>query len=126
MKRIITSFIMTALLALAIPALSGTAMAQTRRNYNEGRTTGYYNPGRTTRYYTPNRTSRNHTYGQPNVYDRHRKAINIGVATGVGAVIGALFGGKKGALIGAAAGVAGGAIVTAKQSPRNYSRYYRY
>jgi hypothetical protein len=116
MKKIITSFIMTALLALAIPALSGTAMAQTRRYYSERRTTRYYTPDRTTDYYDS---------GAPNVYDRHRKAINIGVATGVGAVIGALFGGKKGAAIGAAAGVAGGAIITAKQAPRNYY-HYRY
>ena len=116
MKKIITSFIMTALLALAIPALSGTAMAQTRRYYSERRATRTYSRDRATGYYND---------GAPNVYDRHRKAINIGVATGVGAVIGALFGGKKGAAIGAAAGVVGGAIVTAKQSPRNYYRYRR-
>ena len=110
MKRFITSLIMTAMLAMAIPALSGTAMGQTRR---------YYNGSRVTRSYYGNQ--------QSNIYDRHRKAINIGVATGVGALLGSLFGGKKGALIGAAAGVAGGAILTAKQSPRNNNyRYRRY
>jgi len=98
---------MTAMLAIAIPTLSTSASAQTRR------------------YYSGSRVTRSYYGSQPNVYDRHRKAINIGVATGVGAVLGALFGGKKGALIGAAAGVAGGAIVTAKQSPRNYYRYNR-
>ncbi|MEQ1646585.1 MAG: hypothetical protein ABL959_24230, partial [Pyrinomonadaceae bacterium] len=64
---------------------------------------------------------------RPNVYDRHRKAINIGVATGAGAIIGGIFGGKKGALIGAGVGVATGAIITAKQKPRNTERYpYQY
>jgi len=106
MKKIITSLVMTAILAMTIPALSGTAMGQTRR---------YYSTSRVSRtYYTPQK---------PSFYDRHRKAINLGVSTGVGAILGALIGGKKGAVIGAAAGVAGGAIVTAKQSPRNYYRY---
>jgi hypothetical protein len=108
MKRFITTFLMTALLAISIPALSGTAMGQTR----------YYRSSRVTRSYYNN--------NQPNVYDRHRKAINIGVATGIGALLGGIIGGKKGAVIGAAAGVAGGAIVNAKQSPRNYTRYRRY
>jgi hypothetical protein len=108
MKRFITTFLMTALLAMAIPALSGTAIGQTR----------YYRSSRVNRTYYDTQ--------QPNVYDRHRKAVNIGVATGIGALLGGLLGGKKGALIGAAAGVAGGAIVTAKQSPRNGYRYRRY
>jgi outer membrane lipoprotein SlyB len=114
MKRFITSLIMTAVLAMTIPALSTSASAQTRRYYNNTRTSRYYSPGTTTRYYTN---------GQPNVYDRHRKAINIAAATGVGAILGALFGGRKGAVIGAAAGAVGGVIVTKKQSPRNYYRY---
>lgn len=63
-------------------------------------------------------------YGkQPNVYDRHRKAINLSVGTAAGAAVGAAVGGKKGALIGAGVGLAAGAIVTAKQKPRNYPRY---
>lgn len=63
-------------------------------------------------------------YGkQPNVYDRHRKAINLSVGTAAGAAVGAAVGGKKGALIGAGIGLATGAIVTAKQKPRNYPRY---
>jgi len=101
---------MAIMLAVAIPALSGTASGQTRR-YDNNRTR-----------YTNRDQNRRGVYGyeQPNVYDRHRKAINIGVATGVGALIGALIGGKKGALIGGAAGVAGGYIVTKKQAPRNY------
>ncbi|QQS34525.1 MAG: hypothetical protein IPM50_12410 [Acidobacteriota bacterium] len=84
------------------------ARYQNRRNYgNEG----YYgNNG----YYEVK---------QPNVYDRHRKAINLSVGTAAGAAIGAAVGGKKGALIGAGVGLATGAIVTAKQKPRNYPRY---
>jgi len=108
MKRFITSLIMTAMLAIAIPTLSTTASAQTRRYY---------------RNYTPTRVTRTYTYGKPSFYSRHRKAVNIAAATGIGAILGGLFGGKKGALIGAAAGVAGGAIVTSKQGPRNYYRY---
>ncbi|MBX3292202.1 MAG: hypothetical protein KF881_04820 [Acidobacteria bacterium] len=60
---------------------------------------------------------------QPNVYDRHRKAINLSVGTAAGAAVGAAVGGKKGALIGAGVGLATGTIVTAKQKPRNYPRY---
>jgi hypothetical protein len=63
-------------------------------------------------------------YEQPNVYDRHRKAINIGGGAVAGAVLGAVLGGKKGALIGAAVGAAGGAIATKVQQPRNTP--YRY
>jgi hypothetical protein len=72
----------------------------------------YYDP-----YYDP--------YGsnQPGVYDRHRKAVNIGVGTVAGAAVGAAVGGRKGAIMGAAAGAIGGAIVTAKQRPRNYYPY---
>lgn len=99
---------MTAMLAIAIPAFSTTASAQTRRYY---------------RSYTPTRVTRTYTYGRPSFYSRHRKAVNIAAATGIGAILGGLFGGKRGALIGAAAGVAGGAIVTSRQSPRNYYRY---
>ena len=108
---------MAIMMAVTIPALAGTASAQ-RRGYdqNNNRNDGYYDQNYDNGY-------DNNNYRQPKVYDRHRKAINIGVATGAGALIGAIFGGKKGALIGAAAGVAGGAIITAKQRPRNYDRY---
>ncbi len=88
---------MAIMLAVTIPALTSTASAQTR---------GYYG------------------YGQPNVYDRHRKAINLGAGTVAGMLIGGLIGGRKGALIGAGAGAIGGVIVTKKQAPRNYYRFY--
>jgi osmotically inducible lipoprotein OsmB len=93
MKKYITTFVMMVMLAISIPMLSGTAAAQ--------------------------------SYGvsRPNIYNRHRKAVNIGGGALAGALLGALLGGKKGALIGAAVGAAGGAIVTKKQAPRNYYRY---
>lgn len=83
------------------------------------------------RYQNDRYNGRNGYYGnegyyevrQPNVYDRHRKAINLSVGTAAGAAVGAALGGKKGALIGAGVGLATGAIVTAKQKPRNYPRY---
>lgn len=121
---------MAAVLMVGIPA---AASAQTRycndNNRRSRNTRTYYNEN--ARYndrYDNDRYDNDgyvydNGYKKPNVYDRHRKAINIAVATGAGAVLGALLGGKKGALIGAAAGVAGGAIVTAKQKPRNYYRY---
>lgn len=65
-------------------------------------------------------------YQRPNVYDRHRNAINIGVGTGAGLLLGALIGGKKGALIGAAAGAGGSALYTYKINPKDNNRRYRY
>lgn len=125
-KKFYAALMMAAMLAVAIPAFADTASAQRRDNrkyqreqrYENRNYDPYYNGG----YYDDD-------YDRPNVYDRHRKAINIGVATAAGAVIGAMIGGKKGALIGAGAGVVTGAIITAKQKPRNTERYdypYRY
>ena len=124
--------------AVTIPALAGSASAQRRdkdRNarYND-RNDDRYNDNRNNddRYNDDQNYEDDYYYDQygnrqPKVYDRHRKAINIGVATGAGAVLGAIFGGKKGAIIGAAAGAATGAIITAKQKPRNTNRYpYQY
>src|SRR5215204_1328206 len=113
MKKYISTFVMLAMLAVSVPMLAGSASAQRRVYYNDGRYTRNYDQ----QYYD------NYGYDEPNVYDKHRKAINLAAGTGIGAVIGALIGGKKGALIGGAAGLAGGAIVTAKQSPRNTTRY---
>lgn len=125
MKKYITALVMAAVLGVMTPI---AATAQTRscntRTSRESRTQytndRYYNDG----YYDDGYDTYN-DYGtkKPNVYDRHRKAMNIALATGAGAIIGALIGGKKGALIGAGAGVAAGAIVTKKQSSRNYPRY---
>lgn len=135
-QKFVTTFLMAIMFAVAIPALAGTASAQRHdndRNRRYSRDNDRYNNNRSydnrsydDQYYEDDYYDQ---YGnkQPNVYDRHRKAINIGVATGAGAVLGAIFGGKKGAIIGAVAGAATGAIVTAKQKPRNPNNYpYQY
>jgi hypothetical protein len=103
MKKIITTFMMMALMAVAIPMLGTSADAQTRY--------------RTRRTYTQ-------TYERPNFYQRHRNLINIGIGTAAGALLGGLIGGKKGALIGTAAGAGGAALYTYKLNPKT-NRYYR-
>lgn len=120
MRKYISALVLSSVFAAMIPLSATTAAAQTRYSsrYRESRQAQtYYNNGvyGNNGYYAGN--------GRPNVYQRHRKAVNIAVATGAGAILGALLGGKKGALIGAAAGVAGGAIITKKQAPKNYYRY---
>ncbi len=121
---------MAAMVAVTIPAMTITSFAQTRCNSNNRQYRGqsresaqYYNDSQ---YNDDNYQYDNGGYrsGQPNVYDRHRKAANIAIGTGAGAIIGALIGGKKGALIGAAAGVVGGVIITKKQNRKNYYRQY--
>ncbi len=103
LKKYVSTFVMLAMMAVMMPLAASTASGQTR----------YYG----------NRTTRNQvTYKRPNVYQRHRKAFNLGIGTGAGAIIGGLIGGGKGAAIGALAGLGGGAIVTAKQKPKNYVR----
>ena len=102
-KRYITTFLMAIMMAVTIPALAGSAAAQTNRNYG-----------------TQQRSRV--VYKRPNVYRRHRKAFNIGVGTGIGALVGGLIGGKKGVVIGGLAGAGGGALVTHKQRPKNYVR----
>jgi hypothetical protein len=119
MKKYMSTFVMLAMLAVSVPMLAGSASAQRRTYYNDGRYNQTYNRG----YYNYDQGYYNENYDQPNVYDKHRKAINLAAGTGIGAIIGGLIGGKKGALIGGAAGLAGGAIVTAKQKPRNTTRY---
>jgi hypothetical protein len=106
MKKIITTFLMTGLMALMIPMFAMDATAQT------------------TRYRSQQRYSER--YRKPSVYKRHRNLINIGIGTGAGALIGALVGGKKGALIGGAIGAGGSALYTYKLNPktRRYERVY--
>jgi len=104
MKKIITTFMM----AVMVPLMSGSATAQTRRSYNGN---SRYNSS---------------VYKKPNVYDRHRNLINIGIGTGAGALIGALLGGKKGALIGTAIGAGGSALYTYKINPKTKKSYRVY
>ena len=126
MKRFITTFLTTAMLAVTIPAMATTSIAQTRNcDSNNQR---YQNESREYSQYANEADQYDRVQyrndGRPNVYQRHRKSMNIAIATGAGAIIGGLIGGKKGALIGAAAGVAGGVVVTKKQAPNNYYRRY--
>jgi uncharacterized protein YcfJ len=108
MKKIITTFMMMALMAVALPMFATSADAQTRR------------------YRTRQAVAT--TYERPSFYRRHRNLINIAVGTGAGALLGGLIGGKKGALIGTAAGAGGSALYTYKLKPktRRYQPVYRY
>lgn len=108
MRKIISTFVMTALMAVMIPMMATDASAQryTRVTKSNGRT-----------YVT--RTNK-----KPSLYRRHRNLINVGIGTGAGALLGGLFGGKKGALIGALAGGGGSALYTYKLNPKK-TRYYR-
>ncbi len=123
MKKKMTALVIASILAVMTPMAATSTVAQTR--YIDRSDSRY-----SRQYRTRNVQRRNYNegyyggeYRQPNVYDRHRKAMNLGIGAAAGAIIGGLIGGKKGALIGAGVGVAGGAIVTAKQKPRNYPRY---
>jgi len=103
MKKIITTFMMMAMMMVAIPMFAGSADAQTRY--------------RTRSTYTT-------TYQRPSFYSRHRNLINIGIGTAAGALLGGLIGGRKGALIGTVAGAGGSALYTYKLNPKT-NRYYR-
>lgn len=115
MKKIISTFMMFAMMAVAIPMLSTEASAQ-RDCYRD-------------------RNGRLVCEDDRNIYDKHRNLINIGIGTAAGAIIGGLIGGKKGALIGTAVGAGGSALYTYKLNPktkkyervynRNYDRNYR-
>lgn len=94
MKKFIATFVMMAMMAVIIPFAATSVNAQRR------------------------------TYKKPNIYQRHRNVINIGIGTAAGAIIGGLIGGKKGALIGAGAGAGGSALYTYKLNPKT-KRYYR-
>lgn len=93
MKKFLATFLMMAMLFIAVPLASN---AQTR------------NERRTRRQYSTSNDER------PNFYRRHRNAVNIGVGTGAGALIGAIAGGKKGAGIGALVGAGASALYTYK------------
>ncbi len=104
MKKFIATLMMMAMLAVVLP-LSANAQTSGSR-------------------YTRNRTNTNRVYKKPNLYQRHRNLINIGIGTGAGALLGGLIGGKKGALIGTAVGAGGSALYTYKINPKT-KRYYR-
>ena len=104
MKKIITTFMMMALMAVAIPMFATSTEAQTR--------------------YRTRSTVATRTYQNQSFYSKHRNLINIGIGTAAGALLGGLIGGKKGALIGTAAGAGGSALYTYKLNPKT-NRYYR-
>ena len=104
MKKIITTFMMMALMAVAIPMFATSADAQTTR-------------------YRSRRAYTTATYRKPSFYSRHRNLINIAIGTGAGALLGGLIGGRKGALIGTAAGAGGAALYTYKLKPKT-NQYY--
>lgn len=106
MRKFIATFMMMAMLAVALPFTATSANAQTRR-------------------YT-RRTNTTTVYKRPNFYQRHRNLINIGIGTGAGALLGGLIGGKKGALIGTAVGAGGSALYTYKINPKTGKRYRVY
>lgn len=96
MKKFLATFLMMAVMAVALPLATN---AQTSRRYRT-------------------------TYKKPSVYQKHRNLINIGIGTAAGAILGGLIGGKKGALIGTAAGAGGAALYSYKINPKT-KRYYR-
>jgi hypothetical protein len=106
MKRYITTVIMFTMLAVMMPLAATTPVEAQSRCYNS-------------------RTGKTYLCKKPNFYRRHRKAINILGGAGGGMLLGGLLGGRKGAAIGALAGAGGGYLVTKKQKPKNYVRYYR-
>jgi outer membrane lipoprotein SlyB len=103
MKNFLATFLMMAMMAIALPTI---ADAQTKRTIR-------------------NRTTRTQVVNRPSFYRRHRNLINIGIGTGAGTLLGALIGGKKGALIGAAAGAGGSALYTYKIKPKKRTYYRR-
>lgn len=110
MKKYITVFMMSAILAIMVPAFSSTALAQTR-NYRT-----------TSRSSVASRNRNTYAYKKPSLYRRHRNMFNIAIGTGAGALIGGLLGGRRGAGLGMLAGAGSGALYTYKLNPkrRNY------
>lgn len=106
MRKFIATLMMMAMMAVMLP-LAANAQTRNSRNYRS-------------------RTYTTRTYDRPNVYQRHRNLINVGIGTGAGALLGALIGGKKGALIGTAIGAGGSALYTYKINPKNGRRYRVY
>jgi hypothetical protein len=105
-RKYVTAFLMFLVLAIGMPLATATNVeAQTRRYYSRTQHRWVY-------------------YKKPGFYRRHRKAVNIGGGALAGAVIGGLLGGKKGVAIGGLAGAGTGALVTHKQRPKHYTRYY--
>jgi hypothetical protein len=113
MKKLIASFIMMSLMAIALP-LSVDAQ---RRCYPRKRTYVSRNY-RARNYVNRSYQTRGYTYERPSFYRRHRNFINMGIATGGGALLGGLLGGRRGAGLGALIGLGSGALYTYKLRPK--------
>ncbi|HEX8639474.1 MAG TPA: hypothetical protein VF692_15500 [Pyrinomonadaceae bacterium] len=116
MKKLVTTFMMLALLVGLVPLLLPVSAAAQQRKIYARRVVG--RDGRV-RYV---RTAK------PSFYRRHRNRVNVAAGTIGGAILGGLIGGKRGALIGGAAGAGGSALYTYKVRPkkRKYVRVKRY
>lgn len=117
MKRLATSFIITAVLALTMPL---AAAAQTRYR-NDRNSRSYYTRSNSNERYPQRRYE---AKNRRSFYKRHRTAVNSGVGAGAGALIGALLGGKKWAAIGALAGAGGGYFYSKATKKKNRNRQY--
>jgi len=132
-KKLITSAIMTSVVALTIPFATTTVEASThctcrsrnhryvsRRTVRRYRTTNYasgYTDSYGNRYATTSTVVK-----RPGYYSRHRRLVNTGIGAGVGALVGGLLGGRRGVGLGLLAGGAGSQVFTHYQRPRNYTR----
>lgn len=117
MKRLPTSLVITALLALGLPL---AAAAQTRY-CNDRNSQSYYTRRPSNDRYQQRRYSNNNN--RRSFYSRHRTAVNTGLGAGAGALLGGLLGGKKWAAIGAMAGAGGGYVYSKVKKPK--ATYYR-
>ena len=89
MKKFITTFLTIAMLAVSLPMLAGSASAQRRTVYNQGRyAREYRNQQRIYQDYQDYPEYYSYDYEEPSTYDKHRKAVNLAVGTGVGVGVG--------------------------------------
>lgn len=93
MKKVISTFLMVAMMAIMMPLMASQASAATAAAESGIR------PCYGGRVYRE--------YRRGNVYQRNKKLFNTIIAAGVGTVIGSIVDGKRGALIGAGAGAGG-------------------
>jgi hypothetical protein len=108
LRKFVTVFVLTFLLALMIPA-SAEAHNSCRRHRANKRSYAV-------RGYAVER--------RPSFYRRHRNVINLGAAAGGGALIGGLLGGnRRGMAAGALIGAGAGALYTYVLKPKK--RIYR-
>jgi len=130
-KKLISSAIMTSIVALTIPFSAITAEAHPGcRTHRHSRTVARrttYRSYQPVTYYTDEYGNRVATYStttvkRPSYYARHRRLVNTAAGAGVGALIGGLLGGRRGVALGLLGGGLGSQVFTHYQRPRNYTR----